>query len=181
MFQATNYTTIHKLHQEMEKFAKRILCSFVKMERIQADDITTTQYNNSSNQVDDSDLEIGQNARVLAVSMEEDGEHVEVRNFYKHVRAFYAAFFGKLVKKFPFKSSLLPDMKILNPEERVKNNDFANIVVRLAQQLPQLGLHDRLDKLRTEALDFQMATLPACSDVDSFWSEMQNNGWQSSV
>ena len=66
------------------------------MESIQADDITTTQYDNRSNQVDDSDLEIVQNACVLAGSMEEDGEHVEVGNFYKNVRAFYTDFFGKL-------------------------------------------------------------------------------------
>ena len=68
---------------------------------------------------------------------------------------------------------------MLNPEERTTFSDFPNAVVRLATQLPQLKLDTKLDKLRTEALDFQMASsenLPAINDVDVFSPQHQSNG-----
>ena len=44
-------------------------------------------------------------------------------------------------------------------------------------QFPQLRLDTKLDELRTEALDFQMASsasLPADNDVDEFWCSVHN-------
>ena len=147
----------------------------MKVECICTSDITATLYNDRSNQVEDAELEIGQDARVLAVAMEEDGQHREVQVFFDHVRLFYEAFICKLLKKFPFKSTLLSDLRVLNPEERTTLNDFPNIIVRLAQHFPQLVLGDKLDALRTEALDFQMASLPTSTtgmDVDEFWASI---------
>ena len=174
-FQATTHTTIHRLHPEINKLTKRILRCFVRVECICTSDITATLYNDRSNQVEDAELEIGQDARVLAVAMEEDGQHGEVQVFFDHVRLFYEAFICKLLKKFPFKSTLLSDLRVLNPEERTTLNDFPNIIVRLAQHFPQLELGDKLDALRTEALDFQMASLPTSTtgmDVDEFWASI---------
>ena len=85
------------------------------------------------------------------------------------------AFICKLLQKFPLKSTLLSDLRILN-HERTTLNDFPNIV-RLAQHFPQLVLGDKLDALRTEALDFQMASLPTSTtgkDVE-FWASIHNN------
>ena len=48
-----------------------------------------TLYDAHCNQVGDADLEIGQDARVLAVAMEEDGQHREVQAFFDHVRLFF--------------------------------------------------------------------------------------------
>ena len=77
-----------------------------------------------------------------------------------------------LIKKFLFKSTLLFDLRILNPEERSSLDDFPNIIICLAEQLPQLGLTDKLDELRMKALDFQMADLSdlPTSDVNAFWA-----------
>ena len=64
------------------------------------------------------------------------------------------------MKKFPFKSTLLSDLRVLNPRrEPTTLNDFPNIIVRLAQHFPQLRIGNKLDALRTEALDFQMTNL----------------------
>ena len=48
------------------------------------------------------------------------------------------------------------------------------VIIRLAEQLPQLGLTDKLDELRMEALDFQIADLSdlPTSDVDAFWASV---------
>ena len=71
-------------------------------------------------------------------------------------------------KKFPFKSTLLSDLRVLKPKEVPKVNNYATIVVCLAQQLSQLDLNNKLDELRTVALDLQMAELPTTADVDEF-------------
>ena len=53
----------------------------MKVECICTSNITATLNNDCSNQAEDADLEIGQDARVLAVAMEEDGQHWDVRSF----------------------------------------------------------------------------------------------------
>ena len=128
-FQATNYTTIHLLHAEIVKLTKRIIRGFVKIECIDRADVTATPYADSDKQVNDDDLEIGQDTRVLAVTMVEDGYDREVRAFYGHVRSFYEVFVRTIIKKFPFKSTLLSDLKVLNPQEIATSNDFPNAVL----------------------------------------------------
>ena len=79
------------------------------------------------------------------------------------------------MQKFPFKSTILHDLCILNPLERRTFKDFPAAVVRLANELPQLGLSDRSTELKTEAIDFQVADatdLPENTDVDGFWAVM---------
>ena len=113
-FQATNYTTIHRLHPEIIKLTKRTIRCFVKVECINTTDLTATPYDAGDNQVDDDGLEIGQGVRVLAVAMMEDGMNREVQAFFDHVRLFYEAFIRTIIKKFPFKSTLLSDLRVLN-------------------------------------------------------------------
>jgi hypothetical protein len=83
-------------------------------------------------------------------------EHI-VLDFYGHVRHFYCTFINTLVKKFPFQSTLLSDLRILNPAYHLQYRDFPNAVVRL-KQFPQLQLSEKLDQLKAEAVDFQTKT-----------------------
>ena len=73
-----------------------------------------------------------------------------------------------------FKSTLLSDLRVLNPEERTTLSDFPNILVHLAKHFPQLELGDKLDALRTETIDCWMADLPTSTDVDvdAFWASV---------
>ena len=96
--------------------------------------------------------------------------------FFDHVRLFYTTFVDKLIQKFPFNSTFLSDLRILNPDQ-LTFKDFPNAIVRLAKKLPQLQLcnDETLDTLKTEAIDFQMSDeddLPSETDVDSFWGSM---------
>ena len=59
---------------------------------ISTSNIAVPLYKTRSNQVGNAELEIGQDARVLAVVMEEDGQHREVQAFCDHVHLFYEAF-----------------------------------------------------------------------------------------
>ena len=67
----------------------------------------------------------------------------------------------------------------MNPLERRTFKDLPAAVLRLAEQFPQLGLSTtcKLDELKTEAIDFQMADaadLPDDTGVDGFWAELHN-------
>lgn len=117
-FQATNYTTIHLLHPEIKRLTKRVLRYFVKFDHIQAHDITEVKFTDHANQLKSHDLEIGNDARILAIKMEEEGCVNEVNRFYTHVRIFLSEFVKTIKKKFPFKSTFLSDLRIINPAER---------------------------------------------------------------
>lgn len=83
----------------------------------------------------------------------------------------------KSFEKFPFNSSFLSDLRILNPLQRVEFVDLPNAAVHLARVLPQLNFSGAsLDLLKSEVIDFQMADksdLPAENQVDQFWAAMQ--------
>ena len=155
-FQATSYTTIHLLQPEMRKLTKRMLRFFVLIERIDVADITKTQFCDINNQLDDGDPVIGEASRSLVDSMIEDGMVPEVTRFFAHVRVFYSTFVKKLVNKFPFTSTVLSDLRILIPLSALHTEIFPNAVIRLANQLPQLMLQDKLDDLRADVVNFQM-------------------------
>lgn len=141
--------------------------------------ITKTPFEEPSNQLDDDKVEVGQKARLLAQDLRENGMGPKVDTFFHHVRHFYTTFVKTLLKKFPFGSSILPDLRILNPSERRNFKEFPAAVLRLAKQFPQLGLSEtgKLEELNTEAVDFYMADaadLPEHSDVDAFWAAMHD-------
>ena len=176
-FQATTHTTIHLLHPEMRKLTKRILRYFVPADKINIDAVTKTDYQDSDNQLMDDDMEVGEQTRVLALEMVEDGMEHLVTAFYGCVREFYVKLVDTIMKKFPFESSLLSDLRVLNPAERITFQDFPNAVSRLARHLPQLGLASKLDQLKMEAVDFQMASsedLPGTKDTDEFWGKLHD-------
>ena len=113
----------------------------------------------------------------MAESLLEDGMTLEVKRFFEHVRIFYVKFVATMFKKFPFNSTLLSDLRVLNPAERRAIKDLPNAVVRLAKELPQLQLTGKLNELKTEAIDYQMADasdLPDETNVDLFWAAMHN-------
>ena len=178
-FQATTYTTIHQLHPEMSRLTKRILCYFVDAGVIDINDVTNTPYEDRNHQLDDETIEVGEKARSLAHNLCENGMGREVESFFRSARTFYVAFVKTLVKKFPFGSTILCDLRILNPSERRTYKDFPAAVVRLAKCFPQLGLSqtEKLEELKTEAIDFYMADsadLPEHTDVDKFWATLHN-------
>ena len=177
-FQATTYTTIHRLHPEMKRLTKRILYYFVDGNVIDTDDVRKTPFEDPSFQLDDDKVEVGDEARQLTQNLREDGMDPEVDLFFHHVRHFYSTFVKTLINKFPFGSPILCDLRILNPSERRTFKDFPAAVVHLAKQLPQLGLSGILEELKIEAIDFHMADaahLPeATDDVDTFWAALHD-------
>ena len=176
-FQATSYTTIHLLHPEMKKLTKCLLRSFVNMDVIDLTDITKTPYDTAANQLGNDEVEVGEEARNLADSLREEGIEPAVNLFFDHVRLFYSILVKTLIKKFPFTSTFLSDLRILNPSERLTYRDFPNAVVLLAKKLPQLQLCGKLEALKTEAIDFQMANeadLPQETSVHAFWASLHD-------
>ena len=101
------------------------------------------------------EIQILKSDKMLVLAMEEDC-HQRFRPSLTMYVSFMRLPFANLMKKFPFKSLLL--LWGAKSEER--------IIVRLAEQFPHQGIGDKLDALRKQALDFQMANLPICSDVD---------------
>ena len=128
-FQATSYTTIHLLHPEMRRLTKRILRYFVIADKINTGHVTTTEYRNSENQLTNVEIEVGEDAQQLASDMIKEGMDHVVSAFYDHVRQFYTVFIDTLLKKFPFESSLLSVLRVLNPADRLSYQDFPNAVI----------------------------------------------------
>ena len=135
-FQATSYTTIHLLYPEMKKLTKRILSYFVNLEIINLIDPTQTPYQEDVNHLGDDDMEIGNDTRDLANNLREEGMGPEVDKFSRDIRLFYIKFVSTIFKKFPFNSTFLLDMRILNRTERLTYKDYPNAVIRLAKLLP---------------------------------------------
>ena len=133
-FQATTHTTIHQLHPEMKRLTTRILRYFVDADAI--DDVTKTPFKEPSSQLNDDQLEVGEEARQLDQRQREDGMGAEVDIFFHRVRLFYVTFVKTLMKKFPFGSTVLCDLRILNPSERRTLKDFPAAVLCLAKQFP---------------------------------------------
>ena len=113
----------------MNKLTKHILCYFVDADVIDIEDITNTPYEDTHHQLCDDKLEIGEEARQLATSLYEDGIGPEVDSLFCSVRTFYATFVKTLIK---IGSTILCDLRILNPSERRTFKDFPAAVVRLA-------------------------------------------------
>ena len=111
-FQATSYTTIHLLHPEMKKLTKCLLRSFVNMDVIDLTDITKMPYDTAANQLGNDEVEVGEEARTLTDSLCDEGMEPEVNLFFDHVRLFYSILVKTLIKKFPFHSTLLSDLRI---------------------------------------------------------------------
>ena len=130
--------------------------------------------------LDEETLEVGEEARVLEKNLQEEGMGPDVSHFFHHIKVFYTTFVKTLMKEFPFHSTALCDLRILNPSERRAYKEFPAAVLRLAkQQFPQLGFSttDKLEELKTEAIDFQMADaadLPEDTNIDTFWGELDN-------
>ena len=162
----------------MTRLTKHILCYFVDASVIDINDVTNTPYENPDHQLDDDKLEVGEAAQLLAHNLCENGVGQEVESFSCSVRTFYATFVKTLVKKFPFGSTILCDLHILNPSEQRTFKDFPAAVVHLAKHFPQLGLSqtEKLEELKTEAIDFYMADpadLPEHTDV-KFWAALHS-------
>lgn len=131
-FQATSHTTIHLLHPEMRRLTKRILRYFVRPAKININDVTATMFEEREYQLTDENFEIGETTKVLVVELTLQGEEHIVSKFYDHVRLFYSALVRTLFKKFPFQSTLLSDLFVLNQKER-HNEEFPQAIVRIAK------------------------------------------------
>ena len=162
----------------MKKLTIRILCYFVDADVIDIDDITRTPFVEQNNQLDDDKVEFGERARLLAQHLCENGMGPEVDFFFHHVRLFYTTFVKTLMKKFPFGSKILRDLRILNPSERRTFKDFPAAVLRLAKQFPQLGMSytGKLEELKTEAVDCiaDAVDLPEDTDLDTVWAALHD-------
>ena len=83
------------------------------------------------------------------------------------------------MKKFPSQSSLLSDLCILNPAERLGYQNLPTAVIPLAKRFPQLQLGEKFDQLKTEAFDLQMAgdgDLPDTNDVWMTFGQVEAQG-----
>ena len=69
-------------------------------------------------------MEVGDDTRDLANNLREEGMGPEVDKFFRDIRLFYIKFVSTIFKKFPFNSTFLVDMRILNPTERLAYQDY---------------------------------------------------------
>lgn len=161
---------------------KSFLSNFVDPSVLrQSCDITKINYQDSSAQLQDSELAIGTSTRMLLCGELEDqvvGSAVETR-FYKSVRSFYKTAVSKIISKFPFNDATLKKLQVLDPRNRftVATAD----VLDLAHQFTSFT-NDDTDSLTMEYLDFCSCTdeeLPPFDPktntaIDNFWANVED-------
>ena len=108
----------------------------------------------TSSQVSDEQLGIGDNMWVSVAELEQDYDN---KPFFTAVRKFYVSSIQKMLSKFPFGDALMKNLAILHPNET--SSFHSSTVAALAQRFPQLGLSDSetLRCLEEEFNDFTLS------------------------
>ncbi|RXM33718.1 hypothetical protein EOD39_5239 [Acipenser ruthenus] len=83
------------------------------------------------------------------------------KNIFSDVRAFYSAAVQKMIDKFPFGDSVLPDLVVLDPSKKV-DTDYV-LIVRLAGRFAPIV---DTELLKEEWEDFQILPDTAVSMMD---------------
>ena len=118
-FQSSTTASIHRLHYELCRLLKRVLSFFVKPAEIAANsaDLTKVEFSAESNQPDDDEVFIGDDAAADLLHLEDNEVEDVCSKFYDHVVLFYMymAFIKKILKAFDLKSSPLLLLKMIDP------------------------------------------------------------------
>ena len=132
-FQKSTENTTCEVYDEMCRLARLYAGNFLKKETtLAAGDNLKKLKLDSSNQVADEHLGIGNNTWISVAELEQ--EH-DTKPFFSAVRKFYLA---TIQKKFPFGDPLRKNLSILHPD-KMSSFSFAT-VSGLAKRFPQLGL-----------------------------------------
>ena len=140
-----------------------MLRCIILVEKIDLADMMKTKFGHISKQMNDDNLQIGEDTQRLLNTMMEDSMVPTTTKSIGRVLTvllFYAEFVKTIIKKFLFKSSLWSDLRILNLEERTTYSDFSNLVIPLTNHLPHLKLDEKLDVLKSDAVDFKWQMRP---------------------
>ena len=146
LFQKSTENTTCQLYAEMSRLVRLYASNVLQPEAIVAagDNLSVLSLA-SADQLPNENLGLGDDTWVFIASLEE--EH-DIAPFYRAVRSFYIATITKMLKKFPFRDSILKDLGIINPHQ-VSAYSF-NTIKSLAKRFKQVNLADSesIDKLR---------------------------------
>lgn len=155
LFQKSTENTTSQLFTEMSRLVKLFASNLLKPECIVAVGVDLSKLSYiDTDQLEDENLGLGNETWACISGIE--GEF-DPKPFYKAVRSFYIASLQKMIKKFPFKDSILKDLGIINPD-KVGIYEFST-VEKLAKRFPQLGLSnpESIDALRNEFMDIKLS------------------------
>lgn len=128
-FQAKD-TKIGMMQRSIVDLLRSYLANLFKQEvLLVAEDITTVEYVDASNQVgDDEELGIHMATRLLLI---EKGDEVAStlleRNFFSVVHLFYQKTVAEIHDKFPFKNQTLAVLKVLDPRNRWRSHQHPSL------------------------------------------------------
>ncbi|XP_052072307.1 uncharacterized protein LOC127710472 [Mytilus californianus] len=174
IFQASE-ARIGYLAAEMKTLLRTFLGKFVKAKLIHTtQDLTTIDYSNPDNQLPNSILSIGPNARGYLYDHSDDISPTVLQRLFSSVRQFYCAVVKKMLTKFPFNDPVVSCLAFLNPAER-GNLDF-NDTLKIVKRFPVLVPSTQFAALEEEFIDYQVTPadeLPKFDSdtrVDSYWA-----------
>ena len=160
---------------EVNRLLKILLGRFLKADVIQNVNVDASDlnFNDQTIQLQDEQLGIGHSTWGY-ISDQEDFIDSRVKKlFFTGVRDFYCAVATTIVKKFPFKDSVLDDVAYLFPDNRATVDMAA--VSRMANRFQAAVPEQLLDALEEEVLDYKLAPLssmPTTTDICSYWQEV---------
>lgn len=164
------------LKSEMDRLLRKFLAKFIKVSFIKENnaDLTQLPFCSDEAQLPDDLIAVGMSARSYLAEEEENIPIATPSRFFLYVRKFYQAVVLKMMKKFPFKDTIIQDLGIIDPRNR--GNVTAETALNLAKRFKILDDED-LDALGDECHDLCVSPdddLPSFEDqnINRFWLDM---------
>ncbi|XP_060769617.1 uncharacterized protein LOC132878008 [Neoarius graeffei] len=173
--------SIHLLHDEMQKFIRKLCSKFMVPTALQdCEQALEISFKEKATHLPGRKLNIGLTTRGKVNKLLEEGnitpQHVE--KFHEAALAFLTTAVAYALQKLPFKEPLLQHAKFVDVRQRSEYDiqDVHYFVERFPHLLPYHGLGEQ-DLLAEEFLEYQTMPLPPLQppeelEMERFWFEM---------
>ena len=161
---------IHQLYDDMVSMMKLFCSKFMKSDVVDvktAKDLVEIKFDDTSLQLQDGKLEIGENTKKAVLEIESSKRRLD----YLNIRAFFRECAQYMAKKLPLSNEVLRDLRFLG----LKRKDAAvNVerIRRMARKLPHVICRNEIDDLMDEVHVSKYTELPAQEDgerIDNYW------------
>lgn len=175
----TNASRVGTMQADFLNLLRSYLANFMDASAIRNctnDELPSLAYNDRANQLADSELGIGTQARLALLEAEDSSDVNMEARFHDSVRSFYEACVKKLLAKFPLTDATIRNLAFLNPKSR--SSVTASAILQICRKLLTSASAEDIDLVMEEFLDFKTMPeeqLPAVTDhafLDQFWAQL---------
>lgn len=164
--------SLYLVSDAIRSFLRKLLSKFLTIESIRsADDITTVEYENAANHLDNHAITIGLVTRQRLNKLFDEGDisDRDKKCFYKGIKAFYLTAVSQALQKLPFSDPVLVNSRFVNFERRSECT-FDSVEFFCAKYANIFNYNSsKMDKLQEEFVDYQL--LDRTDIPEAVWEE----------